>query len=92
MVKILYKKMNKNFVLLCVLLSFGGSASSLKLTNICEADHFEYNGVQVNSLFVSQQITQLETAKIYLMALYENCGVSDEKSESTREFYNIKRD
>lgn len=83
--------MTKFFVLLCVL-SLSYTASSLKLTNLCEADHFDYNGVLVNSVFFSKQSIQLEKAKFYLMSLYQNCGVSDETRKTTKEFYNIKRD
>lgn len=86
-----FRKMNKLLVLLCVLLSFSLS-ETLELTNICGADHFEYNGVLVNSVFLSNQSIQLKSARSYLMDLDENCGVEMLSWETTKEFYKIKRD
>lgn len=83
--------MNKIFVLLCVLLSFSCS-ESFKLTNICEADHFDYNGVLVNSVYCNPAHINMRNAnEAYLMDLYENCGVQDESNETAKEFYKIRR-
>lgn len=83
--------MNKLFVLLCFLFSFSCS-KTLKLTNICEADHFEYNGVLVNSVYFASHCIYLKNAESYLMDLNKSCGVQDEGNETTKEFYKIRRD
>ena len=94
--------MNRFFVL-CVLFSWSFTASCLKLANLCEEDHFEYNGLLVNSVHSFERPIRLESAYYYL-ALYEKCpryamersddtDTSDNASAiHTRELDDIKRD
>ena len=56
-----------------LLLIFGSSVTGLKLWNICENDHFDFNGIRVNSVYLSDHKIQLETAGYFLVGLYEPC-------------------
>ena len=62
---------------LALLLAFSLTTDCLKLVNLCEKDHFEYNGVQVNSIYLSEHKIQLKTAKNFLIPPYERCTDSD---------------
>ena len=91
----------KKFNVLCfllVLLSLNCTTDSVKLVNLCEPDHFEVNGLRVNSVHFVERSVRLESAYFYL-ALYEKCHLyamdspdDNSTAASTRELDEIKRD
>ena len=84
--------MNKVWCL-ALLLAFGSNADCLKLVNLCEKDHFKYNGVQVNSVYLSEHEIQLKTAEHFLIEPYEGCsGWNNYFDGDPKEFYKLKED
>ena len=50
--------MTNKLILIALILCVSSSVSSLKLENICKDDVFEYNGLEVNSLYkISQHVS-----------------------------------
>ena len=76
---------------LCVLFCLIYTASSLKLQNLCEKDHFEYNGLLVNSVHMIRRTIQLETANSYLMDFDEEISYFPGSVNKT-EFHFIRED
>lgn len=74
--------MNK-FWLLAYLLCFGFSnCFSLLLDPICEADHFNYSGLLINSVYLARKETRLSEVRQYAIDPYEIC---EEDSQVYRE-------
>ena len=60
--------MNDKLILIALILCISSSVDSLKLTNICKDDVFEYNGLKVNSFYkIRQHVRILMIIKLISM-------------------------
>ena len=60
------------FLVLCI-----ASASCVELENLCSSDHFEYNGVLVNSFYKSRLNVTFPSLSYYLI----NSSITCDRSE-----------
>ena len=78
-----------------LLLVLASTVGCLKLQRLCEKDHFEFDSVKVNAVFLSDHKIQLNTANDFLLGLYDRCTKSSTDDASPvvkdpKEFYELK--